>query len=81
MTIDGRVQSGTDAVIFHRLLPKTETDVRVEGRDVTYTSKQGKTQTTLQIQNWDRWAPSDVYSSESLSSLVRLPNVTIGPKS
>ena len=87
-TIDGFYQSGTDGVIFYGMTKESDIDVQVKRTgvilDVTYTSTAGKSVTTLQIENWGRWAPTDVFSTANVDgrlTLVRLGNVMVGPVS
>ena len=88
VTIDGFYQSGTDGVIFYGMTKESDIDVQVKRTgvilDVTYTSTAGKSVTTLQIENWGRWAPTDVFSTANVDgrlTLVRLGNVMVGPVS
>ena len=98
VTIDGRYQSGTDGAIFYGLPNGSDISVRVErievpspfgGRPfislrVTYTSRAGGKYSTLQIANWDRWAPSDLFYTQKADgrlTLARLANVKVGPSS
>ena len=88
VTIDGRSQSGTDAVVFYGGLEGSDIEVKRNQRSggvaVSYTSKARNSSTTLLIQNYDRWAPSDVFYTKSVDgrmTLARLPNLKIGPVS
>ena len=90
LLIYGRVQSGTDVVVFYGDLEGSEIEVKRNqsggggGVTVSYTSKASNSHTTLLITNADRWRPSDVFYTKNVGgrlTLVRLPNVKIGPSS
>ena len=88
VTIDGRLQSGTDVVVFYGGLEGSDIEVKWNQRSggvaVSYRSKANNSYTTLLIQNWDRWQPSDVFYTKNVDdrlTLVRLPNPKIGPSS
>ncbi len=98
LTVDGRLQSGTDGAVFYGLTNASKISVEVErievpnpsdGRPlislrVTYTSRNGNKYSTLQISNWDRWAPSDVFYTKNADgrvTLARIANVKAGPTS
>jgi hypothetical protein len=89
LLIDGRYQSGTDAVVFYGDLQGS--DITVEdkresggGVTVSYTSKASNSHTTLIITNADLWRPSDVFYTKNVNgrlTLERVPDVKIGPSS
>jgi hypothetical protein len=88
VTIDGRSQSGTDVVVFYGGLEGSDIEVKWNQRSggvaVSYRSKANNSYTTLLIQNWDRWQPSDVFYTKNVDdrlTLARLPKPKIGPSS
>ena len=98
VTIDGSYESGTDGAIFYGLpngsdisvrreiieYPNPDGEVPLISLRVTYTSRAGGKYSTLQIDRWGHWAPSDVFYTKNVNgrlTLERVPDVKAGPSS
>ena len=98
VTIDSSYESGTDGAIFYGLpngsdisvrreiieYPNPDGEVPLISLRVTYTSRAGGKYSTLQIDRWDMWAPSDVFYTKNVDgrlTLERVPDVKAGPSS